>query len=213
MMKSITRTAWLRIEHGQAIICAWCPDKIEAEARAARASLPVSHGICLECKSRQLSDVTADSFGPVAKPICVASSRTAPGVTTPAAVSTPTGTAVRITFIPLWQVAEVCQLSCDRIEALRPEHWVRDRDWSQLPHGMQIRENSLADLVGEFSVSGELNAARLLWCWLVDRTEERIAAGSGAPDGPSVKSAARVNAAPARMLNEHWLNRWERAQS
>lgn len=47
--RSAPRTAWLRTENGLAIICAWCPDKVEAEARAARAGLKCSHGVCPEC--------------------------------------------------------------------------------------------------------------------------------------------------------------------
>ncbi len=53
------RTAWLRIENGLAIICAWCPDKAQAEARAARAGLKCSHGICPECAAEHLEESEA----------------------------------------------------------------------------------------------------------------------------------------------------------
>jgi hypothetical protein len=173
----------------------------------------VSHGICPECAEKQLSDVTAASFAPVAPNHSDASSRSAPGVTTPAAVSTPTGQAVRISFIPLWQVAQIVGLDCKRIEELRPAHWVLSRDWRQMAHGVEIRENSLSDLVGEFAVSDELVAARLLWNWLVERSDQRIAAGSGALASTIGFWGRQANAAPARTPSaESWITRWERAQ-
>lgn len=48
------RTAWMSTEGEFAMICAWCADKEVAEARATRAGLRLSHGICPECAAREM---------------------------------------------------------------------------------------------------------------------------------------------------------------
>lgn len=45
----IPRTAWISTDRGFATICASCPDREEAEARAKRAGLKLSHGTCDDC--------------------------------------------------------------------------------------------------------------------------------------------------------------------
>lgn len=51
------RTAWLGIREGYAIICAWCPDKEIAEARARAGGLGLSHEICDECLAEEKGKV------------------------------------------------------------------------------------------------------------------------------------------------------------
>lgn len=57
------RTAWMKTEHGVAIICAWCEDKALAEARAKAGGLTLSHGICPECAREKMGvEITPESF-------------------------------------------------------------------------------------------------------------------------------------------------------
>lgn len=38
-------------------ICAWCPDKVQAERTCRAAGLRVTHGICVDCYARMIRDV------------------------------------------------------------------------------------------------------------------------------------------------------------
>lgn len=40
-------------------ICAWCPDKAEAEAMAGR--IPITHGMCPECYQAQVRKLTGEN--------------------------------------------------------------------------------------------------------------------------------------------------------
>jgi hypothetical protein len=41
-------------------VCAWCPDKLEAEAEAKAAGHVVSHGICPECAQKLMAEQTGE---------------------------------------------------------------------------------------------------------------------------------------------------------
>ena len=45
--------AWMRVENGFAMICAWCPDKETADALATERGMAPSHGICDSCRVRE----------------------------------------------------------------------------------------------------------------------------------------------------------------
>lgn len=57
-----TPKAWIGYDHlaferyGQLmiVVCAWCPDKQEADTMAQAMGLPVSHGICMSHMQEQL---------------------------------------------------------------------------------------------------------------------------------------------------------------
>lgn len=65
-MNATPRTAWLRIENGFAVLCAWCDDLHAAEARAQAAGLKTSHGICTDCAREKMGvEISAESFATV----------------------------------------------------------------------------------------------------------------------------------------------------
>ncbi len=66
-------------ETGFARICAWCPDKAEADVWAEAEGLKASHGICLPCQPKLASDVTFEAGERCAAP-SLAARGTATGV-------------------------------------------------------------------------------------------------------------------------------------
>lgn len=86
-MKSELRPhAVMCVEGEVARICAWCPDKLDADAWAEARGLLTSHGICEACKAQLCTDVVFEAGERCA----------APGETSLAAVSTPTGAPARL---------------------------------------------------------------------------------------------------------------------
>lgn len=56
-MSELRPFAVMRIEGEFAHICAWCPDKVDADAWASARGLKASHGICKACEPKLCTDV------------------------------------------------------------------------------------------------------------------------------------------------------------
>lgn len=191
MKPSSFRTAWLHTSNGIAHICARCPDRSEAEQRAARAGLRLSHGTCEECQLIELAVFESQAGGP------------APHA--PAAVaSTPQAAAARLEFLSVHEVAGVCGLApFDVITRLRPVHWIVGRHYLAELDGYWLRERDLPDLVGVLSTNGHTEAARALWNWLVERVQKAMQAGLQVDD-------LRHRLGPA--ASRTWMSDWEARQ-
>lgn len=166
-MSPVFNTAWLRTEEKHAVICSWCADAVAAERRARECGLGVTHGICDECRATfdsSTAHVSEHSHGAPAQA---------------AAASTPPAGAAWVDFIPLHEVARICGVDGFEIIAhLRPEHWLLGRHYRGLPGdgGFELLIGALPDLTGQFSVSGRKSAALALMRWLIERSEQRLAA-------------------------------------
>jgi len=60
-MKTFNCVQWVRGSDKLVSICAWCPDKAEADAHFENLNYDITHGICAACTAKE----TAPFKGPV----------------------------------------------------------------------------------------------------------------------------------------------------
>ena len=58
----IVAKAFISIDaaHMRAVVCAWCPDKAEADHWALAHSLSVSHGLCASCRDAFVEQIKCE---------------------------------------------------------------------------------------------------------------------------------------------------------
>lgn len=199
-MKAPACKAWLGFtaDGSLAQVCAWCPDKVEAEAEAAALGLSVTHGICDACSEKELAsvrgsvppglrarqsarDVTAESFDTGTAHVTSREHRlAAPGATAPAAVSTPTGAPARIDpsprYVALAVLAEVCGVSEYRLQTRYvPAHWGSPAEVKYDGRRALVNIAPLPDLADELRADGrQAEAAKLERWWMEAAAGARV---------------------------------------
>jgi len=228
--------AWLGMADAfTARICAWCPDKAEADAWAVARGLYISHGMCEGCCAAELGsvagsvpapvraqqvahDVTGETFpdfqrGPdagVAPAIGGDNSRrrktgdcpaepftgradstsarpalnptfdtgsarassehrgAAPGETSLAAVSTPTGVPARVVYVSMDLIAAAAGISAYKLHnQFAPAHWAVPRDWKMGRNGMLVNLAAVPELGDALAAAGEHAAEHGVRTWWV----------------------------------------------
>lgn len=149
-------------------VCAWCNRDMGTIPCDARMDGAESHGMCQDCRDKQVVDDVT-------------------------AESFPCG------FVDIRELARICGLgACDLYGRFRPNRWRSGTEFVCGSYGIGFREAFLGELVGELAVSGKIDAAGRLLCWL---TRDQ------APHG----IAGQAERVPPPSPRRSWMADWEDA--